>query len=96
MTYPAETKEVTLEYPIHVAGKEYKTLTMRRPKVRDQLIADKQNNTAADKEVHLLSLLAGVDTSVIQELDMTDYEEVQNTYKGFTKKSSAKKTSSAE
>ncbi|MEI9391477.1 phage tail assembly protein, partial [Streptococcus pyogenes] len=70
MTYPAETKEVTLEYPIHVAGKEYKTLTMRRPKVRDQLIADKQNNTAADKEVHLLSLLAGVDTSVIQELDM--------------------------
>ncbi|MFA0519961.1 phage tail assembly protein, partial [Vibrio sp. 10N.222.55.E8] len=37
MTYPAETKEVTLEYPIHVAGKEYKTLTMRRPKVRDQL-----------------------------------------------------------
>lgn len=90
MTYPSETKEITLEYPVTVQGKEYKTLNMRRPKVRDQLIADKQNNTAADKEVHLLSLLTDVDPAVIHELDMDDYQEVQNTYKGFTKKNSEK------
>ncbi|TCN02947.1 phage tail assembly protein [Vibrio crassostreae] len=96
MEYPVETKEVQLEYPVTVAGKEYKALTMRRPKVRDQLIADKQNKDPADKEIHLLSLLAGVETAVIQELDMTDYGEVQKAYKGFTKKNSKSETSNEQ
>lgn len=96
MTYPLETTEVVLDYPVTVAGKEYKTLTMRRPKVRDQLIADKQNKESSDKEIHLLSLLAGVEPAVIQELDMTDYGEVQKAYKGFTKKNSKSGTSSEQ
>lgn len=94
--YPVETKEIALGYPVTIEGKEYKSLTMRRPKVRDQLIADKQNQDDFDKEVHLLSLLTEVEKEVIQELDLNDFEEVQQTLVGFRKKSSEKETSSEE
>ncbi|MEF1312037.1 phage tail assembly protein [Vibrio mytili] len=94
MTYPAAKTEVKLSYPVTVNGTEIKTLALRRPKVRDQLIADKQNKNDADKEVHLMALLAEVEPAVIQELDMEDYEGVQKVIVGFRKKSSKSETSS--
>ncbi|MDW2310637.1 phage tail assembly protein [Vibrio sp. 1075] len=94
MTYPVAKTEVTLTYPVNVNGKEIKTLALRRPKVRDQLIADKQNKNDADKEVHLMSLLAEVEPAVIQDLDLDDYMEVQKVIVGFRKKNSESETSS--
>ncbi|EJG1697272.1 phage tail assembly protein [Vibrio parahaemolyticus] len=97
MTYPETHKtEITLTYPVTVNGKEIKTLALRRPKVRDQLIADKQNKNDADKEVHLMALLAEVEPAVIQELDMEDYEGVQKVIVGFRKKKSESETSSED
>ncbi|HGY0940917.1 TPA: phage tail assembly protein [Vibrio cholerae] len=93
MEYPIEKTEVKLNYPIELGGKKIEALQLRRPKVRDQLIADKQNKNDADKEVHLMSLLAEVETAVIQELDMDDYTEVQKVLVGFRKKSSKEKSS---
>lgn len=96
MTYPTPQETVKLAYPIEVNGKEVKELALRRPKVRDQLIADKQNKTDADKEVHLMALLAGVETNVIHLLDLDDYLEVQKVIMGFRKKRSEKETSNED
>ncbi|MDN3611355.1 phage tail assembly protein [Vibrio ostreicida] len=96
MEYPTNTAQVTLNYPIELGGKTIEVLTLRRPKVRDQLIADKQNKNDADKEVHLMSLLANVETGVIQELDMEDYSEVQKVIVGFRKNASANMTSNVD
>ncbi|EOX3957946.1 phage tail assembly protein [Vibrio alginolyticus] len=93
MTYPVEKKEVKLAYPVELGGQKIEVLNIRRPKVRDQLIADKQNKSDADKEVHLMSLLAEVEPAVIQELDLDDYTEVQEVIVGFRKKHSENETS---
>ena len=92
MTYPVEKQQVKLVYPVFIGETEVTSLSIRRPRVRDQLIADKQNKDNADKEVHLMSLLAEVEKDVILQLDMEDYEEVQNTIMGFRKKDSESET----
>jgi hypothetical protein len=92
MTYPSETKTVNLQYAVQLSDRKITALDIRRPKVRDQMIADKQNQDAADKEIHLMSLLANVEPSVIHELDMVDYEEVQKVIVNFRKKKSGKET----
>lgn len=94
MTYPVAKTEVKLSYPVELGGSKIEVLNLRRPKVRDQLIADKQNKNDADKEVHLMALLAEVEPVVIQELDMEDYAEVQKVIMGFRKKNSESETSS--
>ncbi len=96
MTYPVETVEIQLNYPVFIEGRQVTTLNVRRPKVRDQLIADKQNANEADKEIHLMSLLASVDQALIQELDLDDYGLLQETIVGFRKKDSQSETSNAE
>lgn len=94
MTYPVEKQQVQLTYPVFIGETEVTSLSIRRPRVRDQLVADKQNKDNADKEVHLMSLLAEVEKDVILQLDMEDYEEVQNTIMGFRKKGSESEISS--
>ncbi|MFB9136708.1 phage tail assembly protein [Vibrio sp. AK197] len=96
MTYPVETVDIKLIYPVFFEGNQVETLKVRRPKVRDQLIADKQNANEADKEIHLMSLLAGVDQALIQELDLDDYGQLQEAIVGFRKKGSQSETSNAE
>ena len=72
MSYPNKTVELKLEYPVEYAGKTIEMLAIRRPKVRDNMIAGKKEDDA-DKEITLMSMLAGVDDSVIHEMDMIDY-----------------------
>ncbi|EPW3766021.1 phage tail assembly protein [Vibrio fluvialis] len=96
MAYPVNTTALKLQYPIEFEGKKIEELNIRRPLVRDQLIADKQNKDTADKEMHLMSLLAGVDQEVIQMLDLYDYGEVQQVIMGFRKKPSQSEKSSEE
>ncbi|EKO3414774.1 phage tail assembly protein [Vibrio fluvialis] len=96
MAYPVNTTTLKLEYPIEIEGKKIEELNIRRPLVRDQLIADKQNKDSADKEMHLMSLLAGVDREIVELLDLYDYGEVQNVIMGFRKKPSQSEKSSEE
>ncbi|UTV26376.1 phage tail assembly protein [Photobacterium atrarenae] len=96
-TYPNPAETITLDYPVRVEGKEYQTLTMRRLKVRDRLIANKQEGDDFDKELYIFSSLTGVDVTVIHELDEMDYKKLQDVYLGFMKKgsqNSASETSS--
>lgn len=74
---------IKLDYPVTVEGTEYKELTMRRPKVKDQKAADKASGSDADKETMLFANLCEVPPAVIDELDMLDYGKVQKEYSGF-------------
>ncbi|WP_235199552.1 phage tail assembly protein [Photobacterium galatheae] len=83
-----------MEYPVKIGATEITGLQMRRPRVKDQMIADKQNKHDSDKEIHLFALLCEVDPSVIQELDMDDYEAVKQVFLGFRKKNPPKNSES--
>lgn len=74
---------IKLEYPITVNGQEYTQLTMRRPKVRDQKAAASQGKNDADREIALFANLCEVEPDLIEELDMTDYSVIQETYQDF-------------
>lgn len=72
-----------LKYPVTVDGHEYTQLEMRRCKVKDRRMAEKQGTTAADKEIALIANLCDVPPNVIDELDAVDYAELQKVLTGF-------------
>ena len=75
--------EIQLQYPVEVDGVRYEGLKLRRPKVRDMLAADKSNSSEGDKETRMFANLCEVPPAVIEELDLGDYRNVQEVYKGF-------------
>lgn len=76
-------KTVELKHPVSVAGRDVGTLSMRRPKVKDQLVAEKSSGGNAEKEVRLFANLCEVEPAVIEELDLHDYRRLQEAYSGF-------------
>lgn len=75
--------KINLDYPVRIDGVEVKVLQMRRPKVKDQLAADKFGGGDAEKEVRLFANLCEVAPDTIEELDLADYTKLQGEYKGF-------------
>ncbi|QSB03235.1 phage tail assembly protein [Methylomonas sp. EFPC1] len=78
--------KVTLQYPL---SNGTAVLNVRRPKVRDQLVADKTPGSEADKEIAMFANLCEVTPEEIQELDMADYKKLQAAYSGFLSSASA-------
>lgn len=76
-------QNIELKHPVTVSGREIKILSMRRPKVKDQLAADKLSGGNAEKEIRLFANLCEVEPMVIEELDLADYRRVQEVYGGF-------------
>ncbi len=76
------SKEIKLNAPIKIDGVEVKVLTMRKPKVRDMLAVDNIPGQAK-REVALMANLCEVTTADIEDLDMDDYEQLQETYQSF-------------
>ncbi|WP_429885383.1 phage tail assembly protein [Geoalkalibacter halelectricus] len=75
--------EIKLKHPVTVAGEEVKALRLRRPKVKDQLAADKGAGGNAEKEIRLFANLCEVAPAIIEELDLADYRQVQEAYSAF-------------
>jgi hypothetical protein len=66
---------VDLDYPLEHEGREVKSLSFRRMKAKDALVAEGENNQA--KAGYLLfAALAGVDVDLIMELDIEDLEKI--------------------
>ena len=86
-------QQIDLLYPIQVDGVQVSYFTMRRPKVRDQKIAEAQGGSDAEREIRLFANLCAVAPRDIEELDMADYAQLQETYSAFRKPSSTTKTS---
>lgn len=82
-------QKIRLEYPITVDGVEYKELEMRRCKVRDRRLAEKNGGTDADKEIYLISNLCEVPPGVVDELDAADYAKAQKVLMGFLSSATA-------
>ena len=74
---------ITLKHPVTVAGTVYQTLTMRRPKVRDMLTSDRAGGSDAEREIRTFANLCEVATEVVEELDLADYQQLQQAYRGF-------------
>ncbi len=74
---------IKLEYPIKFEGEEISEITLSRPKVADQLIADKSGDSNAEKELALFATLAKSPQALIEQLDLKDFGKLQKAYKGF-------------
>ena len=77
------SQTVTLEHPFDHQGTTYTSLTMRRPKVRDEKAARRVAKDDAEREIRLLANLCEVVPEVIEELDLADYRALQEAFTGF-------------
>lgn len=70
--------EVKLQFPITWRGQTYSALKLRRPLVRDNLVAQKvAKGDVGLQEIHLIALMAEVDPDMFGELAMSDYRQLQ-------------------
>jgi len=76
-------KKIKLETAIKIDGVEIHEISLRPPKVRDLLIANKTNSDESTREVNLIANLAEVSVDAIQELDLRDYMKIQNWLNDF-------------
>lgn len=74
---------IRLTHPIDIDGVSVAVLTMRSPKVKDMLAADKITTGDAEKEIFLLANLCEIPPDAIHELDLSDYSKLQAAYQGF-------------
>ncbi|SFD68527.1 Phage tail assembly chaperone protein, E, or 41 or 14 [Thiohalospira halophila DSM 15071] len=77
------SNRVTLNDPITVDGQQVTEIELRRPKVRDQLLAEKSGGGPGEQEVSIFSNLSGLPQEAIQDLDLADYLQLQEVYRGF-------------
>ena len=80
---PARSATVRLDWPVRAEGRTVSSLTMRRPKVRDERDAKRVAEDEGDQEIALLANLCEVAPSTIHELDMVDYRKLQEAFVGF-------------
>ena len=74
---------IKLQHPFTLNGEEIVALTLRRPKVRDRLIAEKSQGSEVEKEIRLIANLCEVAPDCIENLDMADYMACQETLGSF-------------
>lgn len=78
----AETVE--LDHPIVVKGEEVSQLEISRaPKVKDMRKAQQAASDDAGQELHLFAILTGVNPEDLEEMYLSDYRKLQETYSGF-------------
>ena len=83
---------ITLKYPVTVDGATHATLTMRRPKVRDERDARRRGGDPVDQELRLFGNLCEIAPNVIEELDAADYDRIQEAYFDFFPEGSRRRT----
>ncbi len=76
------TKTISLQFPITINSVEVRSLILRRPKVRDQLAAQ-SGGSEMEREIRLFANLTEQTPEVIQDLDLKDYQALQEGFAGF-------------
>jgi hypothetical protein len=71
------TAKIELDFPITISGVEVKHITMRRPKVRDELAFSKSKADDADRAVMLMASLCEVAPEDLHELDSADFAKLE-------------------
>lgn len=75
--------KIDLRYPVEVGHDKFESITMRRPKVRDLIAAEKSARGDAEREVRLFASLCEVAPEVVENIDVSDYLKMQEQYKSF-------------
>lgn len=75
--------KITLEFPLTISGVEVKHLTMRRPKVRDEMAFAKSKADEADKVLHLIASLCEVTPDDLLDLDSSDFAKLEAQFQDF-------------
>ena len=79
-------QNIKLNYPIESSGSTITDLNMRRSKVKDRLLVAKMKNSSdEEKEIRLFANLCEVAPNIIEELDESDYANLQKAYMDFFK-----------
>lgn len=73
---------IELEYPIEIDGVEIKSLRLRRPKVRDLQVMEREKTDMA-KTIMLIANLAEITPEQVQEMDAGDFARVSEVVMGF-------------
>ena len=76
-------KTISLQYPITADGVQVTKLTLRRPLVRDRLIAEKASGSEFEKEIRFIANLCEMAPQHIEILDMVDYAKLQECLADF-------------
>ncbi|MGI9278205.1 MAG: phage tail assembly protein [Endozoicomonas sp.] len=80
-------KEINLHFPIQLDGKKINKLTMRRPTVRDRLLAAKDEGASPDEvEVKMFAILMDIPEENLHDMDLLDYEQCARAVNDFLKK----------
>lgn len=74
---------ITLKWPVTFEGREVTELTMRPPKVGEQLKIIAEKGTDEEKEVRFFAALCNVPVELIQELILGDYKRLQGAFATF-------------
>ena len=82
--------QIKLSHPVMSDGTELRVLNLRRPKVRDVILAAKLGGSDEEKEVRMFANLCEVAPETIEEMDIADYKELQKSYKAFFEKDGLK------
>lgn len=82
--------QIKLSHPVMSDGTELRVLNLRRPKVRDVILAAKLGGSDEEKEVRMFANLCEVAPETIEEMDIADYKELQESYKAFFEKDGLK------
>ncbi len=74
---------IKLAHPIDHDGQTIDTLTLRAPRVRDMLAADKATGSEMDKEIQMFAHLTEQEPAFIEALFLSDYQGLQRAYQAF-------------
>jgi len=79
-------QNIKLNYPIESDGTNITDLNMRLANVKDRLLVAKMKNSSdEEKEIRLFANLCEVAPNIIEEIDESDYANLQKTYMDFFK-----------
>lgn len=83
--------EFVLQHPVSIGPATYTVLTCRRPKVKDIAAMDvaskdTENSAELTGAIVLISLLAGIPISVVDELDVEDFTKLSEHVLSFLPK----------
>lgn len=70
------TVDIDLDFPVELDGQKTTSITIRRPKVRDQMKADRVKGTEFDKGLALLVDLTERPQEFLMEMDPVDLEKL--------------------
>ena len=79
----ATNETIRLQYPLSIDGMAVENLSMRRPLVRDRLIAEKVQGSEIEKEIRLIANLCEMAPQHIELLDLSDYAKLQEKLASF-------------